>query len=288
MNYNVEELSHTSNAALIRYGEKLFNNTPAYLGKEALDIPYVGNVLSCTNCHLEGGTKAYAIPMIGVKQRFPQYRGREDKIGTLEERINGCFERSMNGNKLPEESDAMKAFIAYIGWLSRYVEKEEQVNGKGLKSMQLPNRKVDLVKGEKIYHTICATCHGKDGQGIKIDQHTYEYPPLWGADSYNNGAGMTRVITAAQFIKYNMPYGTTYDKPLLTNDQAYDVAGFINQQTRPRKGNLNLDFPNKLKKPVSSPYLPFLDPFPINQHMLGPFNPIIDYYLDQHKILKTK
>ena len=108
------------------YGYNLFSSTAQLLGKNN-EQAYVGNGLSCTNCHLESGTKAFAIPLIGVDKRFPQYRGREDKTGTLEERINGCFERSMNGRKLPKESNEMLAFIAYIKWLGRYVQENELV-----------------------------------------------------------------------------------------------------------------------------------------------------------------
>jgi len=48
---------------------------------------------------------------------------------------------------------------------------------------------------------------------------------------------MHRVLTAAQFIKGNMPLGTTADEPLLSDEEAYDVAGYINSFTRPLKLN---------------------------------------------------
>ena len=110
----------------------------------------------------------------------------------------------------------------------------------------------------------------------------------YGDNSYNNGAGMTRVITAAQFIKGNMPFGTTYDAPVLTDEEAYDVAGFINSQNRPKKANPEKDFPDLKKKPVSTPYPPFADNFPIEQHQMGPFQPIMNYYKQKFKITKTK
>ena len=288
MNYDIEKLSNSDQDETILYGYKLFSFTSELLGNNNLENKYVGNGLSCTNCHLDNGTKAYAIPLIGVDKRFPQYRGRENKIGTLEERINGCFERSMNGNKLPIESKEMRAFIAYIKWIGRYVQSDEKVNGRGLKPIKIPNRKVNLNNGKLVYQKHCVICHGQNGKGVVLSNNKYEYPPLWGEKAYNNGAGMTRVITAAQFIKYNMPNGTTHNNPVLNDDEAYDVAGYINQQKRPEKNSLELDFPNRIKKPVSTPYPPYADNFSEEQHQLGPFQPIIRYYFEKHQISKSK
>jgi thiosulfate dehydrogenase len=227
--------------------------------------------------------------MIGIIQRFPQYGGRENKIGTIEDRINGCFERSMNGRILPENSTEMKAMVSYLKFLSRYAPKDGNIKGKGYVEFEIPNRAVDLEHGKKVFETICIVCHGPNGQGQKYpDGLVYQYPPLWGDDSFNNGAGMNRVITAAQFIKGNMPFGTTYENVVLTDEEAYDVAGYINAMQRPEKSNLELDFPDLLKKPVSTPYGPYMDTFSVEQHQNGPFQPIIDYYKQKHNIVKTK
>ena len=102
------------------------------------------------------------------------------------------------------------------------------------------------------------------------------------------GAGMTRVLTAMRFIKGNMPFGATAEFPILTDEQAYDVAGFISQQERPIKANLEVDFPDLTKKPVSTGYPPYVDDFPINQHQLGPFQPIMEFYKQKYNITKTK
>ncbi len=288
MSYDVNNLPETNRGQEIKFGHKLFTETFQLLGKKSLENPFVGNSLTCTNCHLNGGTQPYAMPLIGVNKRFPQYRGREDKTGSLEDRINGCFERSMNGAKLRHDSVEMKAIVSYINWLGRYVNTGEITQGKGLKSIKYPNRQVNLVNGEKVFERVCVECHGLDGQGEKIDEFTYLYPPLWGKNSYNNGAGMTRVLTAAMFIKYNMPQGTTFESPILSDDESYDVAGYINQKTRPVKINLNEDFPDLKKKPMSTPYPPYIDSFSILQHQIGPYQPIFDFYKSKFKIEKSK
>jgi thiosulfate dehydrogenase len=287
-NYSISLLGDSEKSKTIKYGFELFQHTPKYLGPDSKN-PYAGNHLSCNNCHLLSGTKPYAAPLIGITKRFPQFRNRENKMGSLEERINGCMQRSMNGTALPEDSNEMKAFVAYLEWLGRYAPSDGKIEGQGFVSIQIPNRPVNLENGKNIFAKQCAECHGNDGQGkLALDGQIYQYPPLWGEDSYNNGAGMTRVITAASFIKGNMPYGTTYRNPILTDAEAYDVAGFINQQERPKKKNLEEDFPDLKKKPVSTPYGPYVDSFSLVQHQLGPFQPIMEYYKKEFNLIKNK
>lgn len=291
MNYDVSSLDDSEINKEIKYGYELFQNTPNHIGPDNgnLENAYAGNNLSCNNCHLLSGTKPYSAPLIGIIKRFPQFRGRENKMGTIEERINGCMERSMNGRVLPVEGKQMKALISYLDWLGRYTPDDGNIEGKGFVKIVIPNRAVDLEHGKKIFTETCYVCHGQDGQGLKYpDSNVYQYPPLWGDNSFNNGAGMTRVITAAQFIKANMPYGATYDYPILTDEEAYDVAGYINQHQRPIKQRLEVDFPDLKRKPVSTPYPPYVDEFSIEQHQLGPFQPIMAYYKKVYDMTKTK
>lgn len=291
MNYDVSKLDNSDENQIIKYGYELFQNTPQYIGPDNgnSEKAYSGNRLSCNNCHLLAGTKPYAAPLIGVINRFPQYRGREDVIGTIEERINGCFERSMNGRMMPTESDEMTALVSYLKWLNRYAPEDGKIEGQGFAKIIIPNRPINLDNGKKVFDNVCFKCHGNEGKGtVSANGFTYEFPPLWGDDSYNNGAGMNRVITSAQFIKANMPFDITYEELKLTDEEAYDVAGYINQMQRPTKQNLAIDFPDLLKKPVSTPYPPYADHFSIEQHQKGPFQPIIEFYKKEHNIKKTK
>lgn len=290
-NYDPTTLGDSEEDAVIKFGYQLFNQTPKYLGPDNgnADMVYQGNRLACKNCHLNSGTKAYSAPLIGIVQRFPQFRGRENKMGTIQERINGCFERSMNGKMLPEESKEMQALVKYLEWLSRFAPEDGKIKGQGFVKIFIPNRAVDLEHGKQVFAKNCAVCHTPSGKGVMdANGYTYLYPPLWGDDSFNHGAGMARVITSAQFIKANMPFGTKHNAPELTDEEAYDVAGYINQQERPQKANPEKDFPDLLKKPVSTPYPPYADDFPVEQHQMGPFQPIMEYYKNTHNITKNK
>ena len=277
----------------IRYGYELITNTANYIGPltSKNSATYTGNYLTCNNCHLDAGQKKGAGSFIGITRRFPQFRGRENKIGTLEERINGCMERSMNGRPLPSGSPILEAMIAYMEWLSEDVPKEISASFKGFPSINIPNEEADPILGKTLYQANCQVCHSENGIGLKRNGDSpegYLYPPLAGPDSFNDGAGMNRVLTAARFIKGNMPLGATVESPKLTDQQAYHIAAFINSLERPSKQNKENDFPDLTLKPVSTPYGPWADPFSAEQHKYGPFQPLFYYYEKEYGIIKTK
>lgn len=276
---------------LVRNGYLMLSQSSKLIGPNAPNPEdrFAGNNLSCTNCHLKGGTQAGSASWVGVAARFPQFGGRSNKIGTLEDRINGCLERSMNGRKMPVDAEPMKAMVAYMEWLGDDLPAEQEKYYTGFGSVRLPERAVDLVAGEIVYNRECTICHGADGKGIKGPESGYLYPPLWGEDSFNNGAGMHRVITAAEFIKSNMPYGmATKDNPKLTDDEAYDVSGYINSFVRPIKNGTEKDYPDLKLKPVSTSYGPWVDTFTESEHKFGPFQPIMAYYKEKYNLDKSK
>jgi thiosulfate dehydrogenase len=266
----------------VLYGRKLFNETFAVLGPEvpSPSMRYSGNNLSCESCHLQGGTQRFAIPMIGVYGLFPQYIGRENEVRTLEERIEGCMQRSMNGRDLPVDGKEMKALVSYIQFLSTGVPVGKALEGRASPALPLLARAADPKHGNMVYQANCAACHQPDGQGKRNgspgDARGYMFPPLWGPDSFNDGAGMHRLITSASFIHANMPFGTHYDAPALSVEDAWDVAAYINSQARPHRAHLDTDYPNRARKPVDAAFPPFTDQFPLEQHALGPFRPIMD------------
>lgn len=224
----------------VLYGEALIRRTFDHLGPDMADPAkrYAGNRLACTSCHLDGGRQRYGLSFVGVADAYPRYMARENEERSLTQRINGCFERSMNGRALPADSPEIAAMIAYITFLGE--ASPGHPDGRGTPPLPLPDRAADPARGAAVYETQCAVCHGPDGQGLRLADGSagYAYPPLWGPDSYNTGAGMHRVIKAAGFIRANMPFGTTYEAPVLSEEEAFDVAAYINSQVRPEKEGL--------------------------------------------------
>ena len=274
---DVAAIGDDPRGTLIKYGYALVTDTANQIGPNAPDPArrFSGNNLACQSCHLQAGTQPYAMPLVGVSGQFPQYRGREGEVASLADRVNGCMERSMNGRALALDGREMQAFLAYMAWLSDGIADRAKIVGAGTLPVKEPGRAADLRHGREVYARTCAACHGETGQGRRAESGAgYQFPPLWGPDSYNDGAGMARLLNAAAFIQHNMPFGTTFDAPMLADDDAYDVAGYINSQPRPRKANLDKDFPNRLQKPVDAPYGPYADGFSLDQHKYGPYDPI--------------
>ena len=194
---------------------------------------HVGNALVCTNCHQQGGTLRDAMPWVGVYARFPQYRSRGGTTIIIEDRVNDCFKRSMNGTPLDPESREMRDIVGYLAFLSNGVPVGAQVEGQGLPKLDpLPG---DTTRGAQIFTMRCARCHGVGGDGTVLA------PPVWGARSYNIGAGMARVRTAASFIKHWMPQDSA---GVLTAQEAYDVATFVDSRPRPDYKGKEKDWPN--------------------------------------------
>jgi thiosulfate dehydrogenase len=262
---------------MVRYGYALFTDSANQIGPRVADpaLRYAGNNMSCQSCHLKGGTQPYAMPLIGVWGVFPQYRGREGAVVTLEVRINGCLERSMNGRSLPLGSPAMTALASYMRWLSGGVPVGAKLTGAGILPIAEPARAADPKRGAQVFADTCAACHKPDGSGQPAETGLgYQFPPLWGPDSFNDGAGMSRLLTFAAFAKSNMPAGATYDNSVLTDEDAYDVAAYVLSQSRPAMANLDRDYPNRLQKPIDTAYGPYGDGIDAAQHRFGPFGPI--------------
>jgi len=223
--------------------EQLVRGMRLNLETRTLLPDHVGNQLNCSSCHLNAGTVADGSPYVGVSAFFPSYAARAGKTITLEDRINGCFRRSMNGKPLPMNSPDMKAMVAYFDWMKRETKPQDKVAGRGVGKIDASNKPV-TENGKKVYAEQCAICHGAQGEGLKNAAGQMVYPPLWGDESFNIGAGMARTYTAAAFVKRNMPVGFHDKFPLgqggLSDQEAVDVAEYFTHQPRP-------DFPDKVK-----------------------------------------
>lgn len=279
---DTSEIPDDEYGEMVRYGRELIVNTAYYLGPEGVVGKHLNNKMTCGNCHLDAGTRPYGLNYFSSHGRYPQYRGRENKILSLADRVNNCIERPHHGKPIPLDSKEMLAFTSYMQWLSRDVPVGRRVKGDSAIQITLPDRAADPDKGALVYTKHCASCHGINGQGQwNFDSSAYTYPPLWGMDSYEWGSSIHRVIKAAKFIKANMPDKLAHwYKPVLTDEEAIDVAAFINDDrihTRPRPLK-STGYGNIRVKPIDYEKPPFVDTFSELQHKFGPFQPIIDYH----------
>ncbi len=224
-------------AEQIRQGYRIFRNSTE------LAAEFSGNDMDCSSCHLNGGQKVEALPLVGVSGLFPQYRNRDAALVSLEERIRGCFIRSMNGTAPPFDHPVTLALSAYIHWLSEGVPTGVSPPWRGLNRIpqeaRIPIDEVDLAQGKVLYEEQCAACHGLDGIGFNLGGLA-EHASLWHKCSWNDGAGAARIWRLAGFIRYAMPLTAPGS---LSDEEAQHISAWINAHDRPVFPSKATDFP---------------------------------------------
>ncbi|WP_245841344.1 c-type cytochrome [Paraburkholderia ribeironis] len=208
----------------VRMGEQIFNHTKENAGK------YVGNSLNCASCHLDAGRRPNSSPLWAAYVSYPAYRSKNGHVNTFAERLQGCFRYSMNGKAPPLGDPVLVSLEAYAYWLAKGAPVGKPIAGRGYPKLPPPALKADYTRGSQVYAQHCALCHGADGQGQSSDGKTV-FPPLWGNQSFNWGAGMHELQNAAGFIKANMPLGLG---GTLSDQEAWDVALFMDSHERPQ------------------------------------------------------
>lgn len=228
LNFNLvdPEGAPESIRALAKHGFKVMISTQTYASE------YVGGKLNCTNCHFAAGNTSGgsqgSISLVGVATKYPAYDGRFNKVITLPDRINNCFTRSMNGKAVPLDSELMLSLVTYFQWISKDLPIYGTIPWLGLQllsSKHVPNTD----NGKRLYEKYCALCHRDDGRGGDNN------PPLWGDESFNDGAGLYQLPKMAAFIYWNMPYNQI--TPALSEAHALDVAAYILTKPRAHKEN---------------------------------------------------
>lgn len=283
--WTAPDINNISDNALkeqVLYGKELIMHTSKYLGPKG-SVMSMSNGMNCQNCHLDAGTKTYGNNYGSVASTYPKFRARSGSEENIYKRVNDCFERSLNGKALDTLGKEMQAIKAYITFLGSNVKKGEKAKGSGFKDLAYLDRAADPIKGKQFYIQKCQSCHQANGEGtLNADGTEYAFPPLWGKNSYNDGAGLYRISNFAKYVKYNMPLGATHNNTQLTDEEAWDLAAYVNSQPRPHK-NTPKDWPDISKKPVDHPFGPYADKFAQTQHKFGPFQPIADFQKQSSK-----
>jgi thiosulfate dehydrogenase len=266
-------IPYTTEGELVRYGRALIAHTAVYLGPKGR-VARISNGMNCQNCHLAAGTRPWGNNYGSTASTYPKFRARSGATETIEKRVNDCIIRSLNGAALDSNSRELRAIVLYIRWLGKDLPKGYKAPGSGIRELVYLPKAADTIKGRIVFEQKCQRCHGPNGAGqLNRDGIEYRYPPLWGKNSYNTGAGLYRISRFAGYVKYNMPQGASYNNIQLTDAEAWNVAAFVNSQPRPAKA-FPLDWPDISTKPPDHPFGPFSDTFPAKQHKYGPFGPI--------------
>lgn len=218
----------------VREGQAIFQSTNTHPASSR----YVGNSQACGNCHIDAGRLAKSAPLWAAWVAYPAYRSKTKKVDTYIERIQGCFRYSMNAQASPAggppaaDSDTIVSLVAYSFWLAKGAPTgDATMPGRGYPRLADTADGFDPERGATVYAAKCALCHGADGAGVTDSDGRTLFPPLWGGRSYNWGAGMHRIDTAAAFVKHNMPLGLGDS---LSDQEAWDVAAFMNSHERPQ------------------------------------------------------
>ncbi|MEP7168970.1 MAG: c-type cytochrome [Bacteroidota bacterium] len=272
---------------LISYGRNLMIHTSKYFGPKG-SLSLKSNGMNCQNCHLEAGTRPYGNNLGAVSTTYPKFSPRANSMVTIAGKVNECFSRSMNGDPIDTSGKEMNALVAYIKWLGKDFKKDEKLAGSGgIRAPHFIDRAADTEKGRQVFDQFCSRCHGKDGEGqFVVDvlkdvtkqqggtattEDLYYYPPLWGDHSFNGVATLYRLSKFAGFVQDNMPYPMTYKTAILTDEQAWDVAAYVNSRERLIKDHSKDYIADISKKPFDFPFAPYADNFPEDQHKFGPY-----------------
>lgn len=220
-----------------KHGELIYQGYLMFTQTSKAARVYTGNGLNCSSCHLDAGRKANAAPLWAAYGMYPAYLAKSDRVTTLAERMQQCFVFSMNGLAPPLDSQEISALLAYSQWLAKGRPVGVEQAGRGFPTVARTGSDPNPLRGKAHYAQRCALCHGEHGEGRKANGDTYTFPPLWGYNSFNKGAGLNRVDLLAGFLKANMPLGQAD----LTDQEALDIAAWMHLQERwpdPRKGLL--------------------------------------------------
>ena len=127
---------------VIRRGREIFIDTPRAAPA------FVGNSLRCVSCHLDAGRLADSSPMWAAFVSYPAYRSKNKSVNTFQQRLQGCFEYSMNGRAPPLGAPELVALESYAYWLASGAPINPNLAGRGYPALARPAQAADYARGE--------------------------------------------------------------------------------------------------------------------------------------------
>ena len=169
--------------------------------------------LACASCHIGAGVEPGNLSLATAFSKYPRISPRSGANETIQERINGCMMRSMNGRALAENSPEMIAMVSYLRLSGRpgRGHRRQPAQGARAAGLQDSQSRRRSEAGEQYSRSAARPVTARTEPGLPPLRdlvHGFVFPPLWGPNSFNDGAGMHRVLTAARFIKARMPLGS--------------------------------------------------------------------------------
>jgi len=192
---------------------------------------YAGNGLSCTSCHLKGGTQPDGFPL-NVAGVYPKWRSKNGVRNGIGLRIRDCFLYSLNGIMPPEESAEVQAVAAYINYLSEGEVIGRPPKGWGVPTLPDTGADPNPPRGQVVYKRECAVCHGAAGRGDGplaarlSDPHANLRKPTFHALSAGPGAEPEEQALA-RIIRHGLPPTSMPGHEWLTGQQVADLVAFV-------------------------------------------------------------
>ena len=134
-----------------QYGDMVRKGRDLFVDTQQLRGTHVFNEQNCSNCHLDAGRMANSAPMWAAFGMYPAYRGKNDKVNTLAERIQGCFTYSMNGIPPETGSEPLVALETYFHWLATGAPVNQAMPGRGYAKLETPQGGYDPERGAQVY-----------------------------------------------------------------------------------------------------------------------------------------
>lgn len=192
--------------------------------------------LSCQSCHRDAGDRPNAASISHGAVALPHMMTSMSQPIRFDRRVLMCFARSLDSLDLGLDAPELIHINVYANWLAQKEKLPIGVlpPGRGIPLLfDALGKGQSFLAGERVYRSYCQPCHGFAGNGGGVPFNGRVPPPIAGPESFTRAASTADPFRLAGFVQANMPPGATKDHPVLTDQQALDVAAYLARLGRP-------------------------------------------------------